>query len=69
MARNLLGGDRIGAAMMYEVRGPGTVGRCPVCDTAFIRMVKNRGRSLVDLEGARCAATGEPTDTEGGPCP
>ena len=55
--------------MMYEVRGPGTVGRRPVCDTAFIRMVKNRGRSLVDLEGARCAATGEPTDTEGGPCP
>jgi hypothetical protein len=45
--------DRIGAAMVYEVRGLGTVVRCPGCDNALIRLALNRGRYRIDLRGIR----------------
>jgi Family of unknown function (DUF6510) len=50
--------DRIGAAMVYEVRGLGTIVRCPGCDNALIRLARNRERHLVDLRGTRYLATG-----------
>ena len=43
--------DRLGGAMVYEVREPGIVVRCPSCDNALIRLAHNRGRYLVDLRG------------------
>ena len=45
--------DRIGAAMVYEVRGLGTIVRCPACDNVLIRLVRNRGRHWIDLRGIR----------------
>ena len=45
--------DRIGAAMAYEVRGLGTIIRCPSCDNALIRLAHNRGRHWIDLRGIR----------------
>jgi hypothetical protein len=45
--------DRIGAAMVYEVRGLGTLVRCPSCDIALIRLAHQRGRYRVDLRGIR----------------
>ena len=45
--------DRIGAAMVYEVRGLGTIVRCPSCDNALIRLAHNRERHMVDLRGMR----------------
>ena len=50
--------DRIGAAMVYEVRGLGTIVRCPSCDNALIRLAHNRERHMVDLRGMRYLATG-----------
>lgn len=43
--------DRIGAAMVYEVRGMGTIVRCPGCDNALIRLAYIRGRQQLDLRG------------------
>ena len=43
--------DRIGAAMVYEVRGLGTVVRCPSCDNVLIRLAQNRERHWMDLRG------------------
>jgi hypothetical protein len=45
--------DRIGAAMVYEVRGLGTIVRCPSCDNALIRLARHRGRYRIDLRGVR----------------
>ena len=45
--------DRIGAAMVYEVRGVGTIVRCPSCENALIRLAYNRGQNIVDLRGIR----------------
>ncbi len=45
--------DQIGAAMVYEVRGLGTIVRCPSCDNVLIRLVHNRGRRWIDLRGLR----------------
>ena len=44
---------RIGAAMVYEVRGLGIIVRCPSCDKALIRRAHNRGRYRIDLRGIR----------------
>jgi len=49
----------LGAAMVYEVRGLGTVVRCPGCDNALIRLAHNRGRYMVDLRGIRYLQVGE----------
>ena len=45
--------DRIGGAMVYEVRGLGTIVRCPSCDNALIRLARHRGRYRIDLRGVR----------------
>jgi ribosomal protein S27E len=45
--------DRLGAAMVYEVRGLGTIVRCPGCDNALIRLAHNRGRRWIDLRGVK----------------
>jgi hypothetical protein len=45
--------DRLGAAMVYEVRGLGTIVRCPSCDHALIRLAYSRGRHWLDLRGLR----------------
>ena len=45
--------DRIGAAMVYDVRGLGIIVRCPSCDNALIRLAHNRGRYRIDLRGVR----------------
>ena len=45
--------DRLGAAMVYEVRGLGTIVRCPRCDHALIRLAHSRGRPRLDLRGIR----------------
>ena len=45
--------DQIGAAMVYEVRGLGTIVRCPSCDNALIRLAQHRGRYTIDLRGVR----------------
>ena len=50
--------DKLGKAMVYEVRGLGTVVRCPGCDNAIIRLSHIRGRYLVDLGGTSYVATG-----------
>jgi hypothetical protein len=48
----------LGAAMVYEVRGLGTVVRCPGCDNALIRLSQGRGRRLVDLGGTSYLMSG-----------
>ena len=45
--------DQIGAAMVYEVRGLGTIVRCPSCARVLIRLTRNRGRHWIDLRGIR----------------
>jgi hypothetical protein len=49
---------RLGEAMVYEVRGLGTIVRCPGCDNALIRLAHVRERRLVDLGGTNYLATG-----------
>jgi hypothetical protein len=49
--------DRIGAAMVYEVRDLGTIVRCPSCDHALIRLARGRGRRWIDLRGIRYLQT------------
>ena len=46
--------NQIGAAMVHEVRGLGTIVRCPSCDNALIRLAHNRGRHWIDLRGISC---------------
>ena len=50
--------DQLGAAMVYEVRGLGTIVRCPSCDNPLIRLAHNRERYVVDLRGTRYLTTG-----------
>ena len=51
--------DRIGAAMVYEVRGLGTIVRCPSCDNALIRLAYNHGRHWIDLRGMKYLQVGD----------
>ncbi len=44
---------RLGEAMVYEMRGLGTIVRCPSCDNALIRLAHIRGRHRIDLRGIR----------------
>jgi hypothetical protein len=48
----------LGAAMVYEVRGLGTIARCPGCEGALIRLARVRGRRLVDLGGTSYLMSG-----------
>lgn len=42
----------IGATAAY-MHGMGTVVRCPVCDTALIRVARAKGRYWLDMRGVR----------------
>ena len=42
--------NAIGATAAY-MHGMGTIVRCPVCDTALIRMAQVRGRYFLDMRG------------------
>ena len=44
--------NAIGATAAY-IHGMGTVIRCPVCDTALIRVAQVRGHYLLDMRGVR----------------
>ena len=50
---------RLGEAMVYEVRGLGTIVRCPGCDNALVRLVQNPGRYMIDLRGTKYLQVGE----------
>ncbi|HKH12172.1 MAG TPA: DUF6510 family protein [Rubrobacter sp.] len=50
--------DVLGGAMVYEVRGLGTIVRCPGCDNALIRLAHIRGRYAIDVGGTRYITTG-----------
>jgi hypothetical protein len=45
--------DRLGGAMVYEVRELGTIVRCSSCDNALIRLAHNGRRYWMDLRGMR----------------
>ena len=49
--------DRLGGAMVYEVRELGIIVRCPSCENALIRLAHNRERHMVDLRGMRYLIT------------
>ncbi len=49
---------RLGEAMVYEVRGLGTIVRCPGCDNALIRLAHTRERHMVDFRGMRYLTSG-----------
>jgi hypothetical protein len=44
--------NMIGATAVY-MHGMGTIVRCPVCDTALIRMAQVKGRYFLDMRGVR----------------
>ena len=44
--------NAIGATAAY-MHGMGTVVRCPVCDTALIRVAQIKGRYFLDMRGVR----------------
>ena len=62
MAQYACGGcentDRLGGAMVYEVRDLGIIVRCPSCDNALIRLANSREGHMVDFRGMRYLATG-----------
>ena len=55
-ARSACGGcgaiEPVGALVVY-LAGPGVVVRCPHCDGIMIRIVRNGGRTWLDLSGTR----------------
>ena len=44
--------NAIGATAVY-MHGMGTIVRCPVCDTALIRVAQTKGRNFLDMRGVR----------------
>jgi hypothetical protein len=48
----------LGAVMAY-MHGMGTILRCPMCDTALIRVAHLRSRYLLDLRGVRALQIAE----------
>ena len=44
--------DVIGALAVY-MHGMGTIVRCPVCDTALIRVAQTKGHYWLDMRGVR----------------
>jgi hypothetical protein len=44
--------NAIGATTAY-MHGMGTIVRCPVCDTALIRVAQVKGRYFLDMRGVR----------------
>ena len=50
--------NSVGRVDVY-VHAPGTVVRCPACESVLIRIVHGRGRYWLDLTGARCIELAE----------
>jgi len=44
-------GEAVGAIRVYQ--GAGIVLRCPHCDNALVKIVKDEGRVWIDLRGLR----------------
>ena len=44
--------NALGATAVY-MHGMGTIVRCPVCDTALIRVAQTKGRNFIDMRGVR----------------
>ena len=44
--------NALGATAVY-MHGMGTIVRCPVCDTALIRVAQTKGRNFLDMRGVR----------------
>jgi len=44
--------NALGATAVY-MHGMGTIVRCPVCDTALIRVAQTKGRTFLDMRGVR----------------
>jgi hypothetical protein len=49
--------NALGATAVY-MHGMGTVVRCPVCDTALIRVARVKGRYWLDMRGVRVLQIG-----------
>ena len=45
--------NELGRVHVY-VHAPGTVVRCPACESVLLRIVRGRGRYWVDLSGTSC---------------
>ena len=43
----------LGQVMVYA-DGPGSVGRCPGCDSVVVRLVRGADRAWLDLRGVVC---------------
>lgn len=44
--------DFVATLMVYN-QGPGTIMRCPACESIVIRIVRGNGRCWLDLRGVR----------------
>jgi uncharacterized protein DUF6510 len=51
--------NAVGALHVY-VHGPGVVVRCPSCESIVLRVVRARGRYLLDLRGLRVLELADP---------
>ena len=51
--------NEVGRVQVY-VHAPGTVVRCPSCESVLMRVVRGKGRYWVDLTGVRCLEFAEP---------
>lgn len=49
----------VGRVQVY-IHAPGTVVRCPACDSVLMRIVHGRGKYWVDMSGTRCIEFAEP---------
>jgi Zn finger protein HypA/HybF involved in hydrogenase expression len=51
--------NEVGRLQVY-VHAPGTVVRCPACESVLMRIVRGRGRYWIDMSGMRTLEFGEP---------
>jgi Family of unknown function (DUF6510) len=49
----------LGQIVVYA-DGPGSVGRCPGCDSVLLRLVRGPDRAWLDLRGVVCLELGLP---------
>ena len=51
--------NEIGRLHVY-IHAPGTVVRCPACDSVLMRIVRGRGRYWIEMSGTRTLELAEP---------
>lgn len=51
--------NEVGRLHVY-VHAPGTVVRCPACESVLLRIVRGRGRYWIDMSGTRTLELAEP---------